>query len=100
MADTLVERLTGQAAATEVGVDVRVVITDRSLVIGDHEPALLEGYGTVPATWPRDLIADAVEGLRAWFHRLYTAPGTGDPRSPRLTITHRTGRARLVHPHP
>ena len=78
MADTLVERTTGQESATAVGVDVRVVITDRSLFAGDHEPALLEGYGTVPATWARDLVADATDGLRAWFHRLYTAPGTGD----------------------
>ncbi len=78
MADTLVERLTGQAAATDVGVDVRVVITDRALFAGDHEPALLEGHGIVPASWARDLVADAIEGLRAWFHRLYTAPGTGD----------------------
>ena len=78
MADTLVERLTGQESAEEVGVDVRVVITDRSLFAGDHEPAILEGYGTVPATWARDLIADATDTVRAWFHRLFTAPGAGE----------------------
>ena len=78
MADTLVERLTGQTHASDVGVDVRVVITDRALFAGDREPAILEGYGLVPADWARDLVADATEGLRAWFHRLYTAPGTGD----------------------
>ena len=78
MADTLVERVTGQAEADQVGLDVKVVITDRALFAGDHEPALLEGYGTVPATWARDLVADAVGAVRAWFHRLYTAPGTGD----------------------
>ena len=54
------------------------MITDRALFAGDHEPAHLEGYGTVPASWARDLVADATAGLRAWFRRLYTAPGTGD----------------------
>ena len=53
MADTLVERVTGQAAAGEVSVEVQVVMTDRTLLAGQEEPAYLHGYGVVPAAWAR-----------------------------------------------
>jgi hypothetical protein len=39
MADTLVERVTGQASAEGVPVEVQVVITDRALLAGDDTPA-------------------------------------------------------------
>ncbi len=58
MADTLVERVTGQATAEAVPVEVQVVITDRSLFTGafgaaaaDEASASVPGYGTVPAAW-------------------------------------------------
>ena len=76
MADTLVERVTGRATATEQPVEVRVVMTDRSLLRGDHEPAVLEGYGVVPAEWARHLVSGAADRGQAWARRLYTAPGT------------------------
>lgn len=62
MADTLVERVTGQTNADEVEVEVQVVISDQALFgdgdgdQGDETPAQLAGYGTVPAGWVRDLI--------------------------------------------
>jgi hypothetical protein len=56
MADTLVERVTGQARADAVGVSVQLIMTDRALFQGDAEPAHLVGYGTVPAQWARDLV--------------------------------------------
>ncbi|MCU1568630.1 MAG: hypothetical protein JWQ56_3567 [Pseudarthrobacter sp.] len=34
------------------GIDINLVITDRTLLQGDSEPARLTGYGTVPAPWP------------------------------------------------
>lgn len=77
MADTLVQRITGQAEATDVAVEVRLVMTDRALLDGDQEPAVLEGFGVVPAGWARDLVADAAGGLRARLRRLFTAPTTG-----------------------
>ena len=49
MADTLVERVTGQAIAPDVPVEVQVVITDRALLAGDDTPAHVPGYGPVPA---------------------------------------------------
>jgi hypothetical protein len=77
MADTLVARITGQAAAATVPVHVRLVMTDRTLLAGDAEPAHLVGYGTVPAGWARDLVATAADTGLAWLKRLYTAPGSG-----------------------
>ena len=38
MADTLVERATGQANAADVDVEVQVVMTDSTLLTDDHSP--------------------------------------------------------------
>ena len=56
MADTLVERITGQADAGQTRVEVQLVMTDRTLFDGDAEPALVPGYGPVPAQWARNLV--------------------------------------------
>ncbi len=101
MADTMVERITGQARAEQVPVEVQLVMTDRSLLAGDREPAYLAGYGVVPVLWARDLIrkatargtrkeengsaatpppeqAEQAEQARVWLRRLYTAPSSGE----------------------
>ena len=59
MADTLVQRVTGQATAHQVPVEVQLLITDRTLLgaPGPDEPAYFPGYGTVPGQWARDLVA-------------------------------------------
>ena len=102
MADAVVERTTGTASGVS-GVEIQLVMTDRTLFQGDSEPARLAGYGTVPAGWARNLThpeartragparartgtaTTANDGpslyrqeLKAWLRRLYTAPGTGD----------------------
>ncbi len=103
MADTLVERVTGQERAADVRVEIELVMTDRTLFKGDVEPAYLQGYGVVPAQIARDLIRNATRppGMEpsqdlggpestggsgtgggddkelVWLRRLYTAPGTG-----------------------
>lgn len=59
MADTLVERVTGQARAEDVRIEVQLVMTDRTLFQGDVEPAYLQGYGVVPAQIARDMMRDA-----------------------------------------
>ena len=56
MADTLVERVTGQESAEDVDVEVQVVITDEALFGDDETPGQVPGYGTVPAGWVRDLL--------------------------------------------
>ena len=87
MADTLVERVTGQSVADQVPVEVELVMSEASLLdphapAGD-EPALLIAAGVpgqpVPARWARQLAcgtARAVTGPR-WLRRLFTRPGTG-----------------------
>ncbi|MEY9777567.1 DUF222 domain-containing protein [Arthrobacter sp. MW3 TE3886] len=55
MADALVERTTGTPGGIR-GVEIQVIMTDRTLFQADSEPARLPGYGTVPAGWARTLI--------------------------------------------
>ena len=76
MADTLVERLTGQATASDVPVEVQLVMTDRALLAGAATPAHVPGYGPVPAGWARDLLAHTTPA-GVWIRRLFTHPGTG-----------------------
>ncbi|MGZ5418860.1 MAG: DUF222 domain-containing protein, partial [Nocardioides sp.] len=72
MADTLVERVTGQATATAVPVEVQLVMTDRTLLGDDHEPARLVGYGPLPAWLGRSLLAttgERADQAKAWVRR-------------------------------
>ncbi len=70
MADTFYQRLTGQTAAT-ADVEIQLVISERTLLRADPEPAHLIGYGAIPAFLARRLVRDS---HRAWIRRLYTAP--------------------------
>ncbi|MGP4032735.1 DUF222 domain-containing protein [Pseudarthrobacter sp. 1C304] len=92
-ADALVQQTTG-APGGITGIEIQLVMTDRTLLQADAEPARLPGYGIVPAGWARELLTsggtapepdtgantgtDPREDLRIWLRRLYTAPGTGD----------------------
>jgi hypothetical protein len=105
-ADTLVEWTTGTPGGIS-GIDVSLVMTDRTLLQADSEPARLPGYGIVPAEWARELLnpeqeqekapaqatapapaqttaqrdsaaKNAKNELNIWIRRLYTAPDTGD----------------------
>ncbi|MFP3702248.1 hypothetical protein SB758_42910, partial [Burkholderia sp. SIMBA_013] len=55
------ERVTGTPGGIS-GVDVQLVMTDRTLFRGDSEPARLKGYGTVPAGWARKLLQPSEPG--------------------------------------
>jgi Domain of unknown function (DUF222)/HNH endonuclease len=101
MADQLVECVTGTPGGY-TGIDLQLVMTDRTLLQGDSEPARLSGYGIVPGEWARkairgELMADAgsIGGeavgsapappglmespeLNVWLRRLYTAPSSGE----------------------
>ncbi|MET3923273.1 DUF222 domain-containing protein [Arthrobacter sp. UYEF20] len=55
MADALVERVTGTPGGI-TGVEIQLVMTDRTLFQGESEPARLPGYGIVPAAWARTLL--------------------------------------------
>ena len=91
MADAFVERLTGTPAGS-VAVDVQLIMTDRTLLRGESEPAYLPGYGCVPAQYARDLLRSSPgrcgtsrgnttdtrdAAAQVWLRRLYTAPDTG-----------------------
>src|SRR6478735_3411423 len=69
MADTLVERTTGTPGGIS-GIEIQLVMTDRTLFQGNSEPARLPGYGTVPAGWARSIINPSPGG------------STGSPRGP------------------
>lgn len=77
MADTLVERLTGQAAADGVPVTVSLVMSDATLLSSGHGAAVLDGYGTVPAQVARTLVANGLDADAAWLRRVYTDPRGG-----------------------
>ncbi len=87
MADTLVERVTGTPGGIS-GINLDLVMTDRTLFQGDSEPVRLQGYGIVPAEWARELLSGEQAGqdhsttpdkeLTVWLRRLYTAPATGE----------------------
>ena len=55
MSDALVERTTGTPGGI-TGIEIQLVMTDRTLLQGDSEPARLPGYGVVPAGWARELL--------------------------------------------
>ena len=79
MADTLFERVTGRAAEVADPVAVNLVIADETLLGADDSPAVVEGYGPIPAAVARGLVNAAVsdERSRATLKRLYRRPGTG-----------------------
>ncbi|MEV7131852.1 HNH endonuclease signature motif containing protein [Arthrobacter sp. NPDC093128] len=100
MADDLVERVTGTPGGI-AGIEIQLVMTDRTLFQGDGEPARLPVYGVVPGGWAREIIgrggsapstsgpgasapgafpsgAAGDKAFNTWIRRLYTAPATGE----------------------
>jgi hypothetical protein len=78
MADALVERTTGTPGGI-AGIELQLIMTDRTLLQADCEPARLPSYGTVPSGWARKILTpDENPTLNIWLRRLYTHPGTGD----------------------
>jgi hypothetical protein len=84
MADTIVERITGQKAATDVDVEVGIVIPLDLLTDPDSSATgEVVGHGPLPGGIVRDLLASTA-GKR-WWRRLFRHPtnGTlvgGDPK--------------------
>jgi hypothetical protein len=78
MGDLLVERVTGQATATDLRLEIAVVISASSLLGVDDQPAKLVGhkggdYGVLPAGLARQLaMSDS-----AWARRLVCDPADG-----------------------
>ncbi len=78
MADTLVERVTGQATADAVPVAVSLVVSDATLLGAGHEPGLVldaaGAGGAVPAQVARALVAGGLDAGAAWLRRVYADP--------------------------
>ena len=80
LADAFYRRITGRDVGAPVPVNVNLVMSDESLFAEGTEPAVLEGYGPIPAeiarrmTWAAVLDPDAEAAVR----RLYADPGTGN----------------------
>ncbi len=80
MTDTLVERVTGRAVAEPTPIALNVVLSERSLFGVDDSAADVHGYGPIPATVARLLVADSVspEGDTAsTMRKLYARPSDG-----------------------
>lgn len=90
MADLLADRLLGRGEGIDPGgLDIGVIITDRSLLAPTHaDAATIEGYGTVPYEQIRDALRTAMEAaddsehvdhaLGVTLRRLYTHPTCGE----------------------
>lgn len=77
MADRAVELLTGQATPDAVPVTVDVMIPDTSMLGIDDDPAIVPGYGPIPAAIAVALLLTAQEQGLAMLRRLYTHPQHG-----------------------
>jgi hypothetical protein len=74
MADTLVERLTGQASADTTNIETQLTMPVAALLDPDDPaPADLAGHGPIPAWLAHDLLHGPG---RKWWRRLFTAPTT------------------------
>ena len=79
MADTLVERVMGRPAEQPESVALHLVMSDQALWGRDNAPAVLDGYGPIPASLAQRLVRDAVVDERslATLRRLYRHPKSG-----------------------
>lgn len=74
MVQTLVERVTGQSYADDIGVEVNLVMDAKTLVAGGDTPVELEGYGPICPDVADEIIARAPT---ASIRRLLTDPVDG-----------------------
>ncbi len=60
-----------------VNIDIQLVMTDSTLLGRDLEPAVLAGYGPIPADLARRIVRTAPPQAKTFIRRLFTHPGTG-----------------------
>lgn len=73
MADTLVERATGQTTAPAIPVEVQLVMSDEALFSEeDDTPAWLAGHGPIPADIAKQWLSDP--DAQVFLRRIFTRP--------------------------
>lgn len=77
MADTLVERITGQSKATDVDVEVRITVTPDTLADDDDGPGDVDGFGPAPADIVRDILGFAGTSTAGEAEETADVRGTG-----------------------
>jgi Domain of unknown function (DUF222) len=79
MADTLVQRVTGRPAGVPEPIAVNLVVSDATLLGDEDAPAVVHGYGPIPAAVACRLVHAAATDSRskATLQRLYRRPATG-----------------------
>jgi hypothetical protein len=91
MCDLFVERVTGQAKATDLRLEVGVVVATSSLLGCDDQPGKLVGHrGGDHGTLPAELVRELATSDSAWWRRLVCDPVDGtllqmDPTRRRFT---------------
>jgi hypothetical protein len=73
-AAVLVERITGRRPAAPADLEIELVMTDKTLLGDSQEPALIPGFGPLPADEARRMVLKAA---KAWVRRLFTHPESG-----------------------
>jgi hypothetical protein len=77
-ADLLVERVTGRSEADPSPVELQVTMQAKTLLGEEHTPAVVGGYGAVPAGWALDLLARTMDaGTHVYLRRILTDPVDG-----------------------
>lgn len=71
MCDEFVQRVTGLKTATDVNIEIGLVMTVGNLLDIDDNPVAIPGFGPIPAALARRIICS---GGQAWIRRLYTDP--------------------------
>lgn len=83
MADLLLQRLTGQSSTAAVPISVDLIVSDATLLGSGVEPAVVPGYGPVPAQVAREMVTTSLDSgehaagvptLPTWLRRVYTNP--------------------------
>jgi hypothetical protein len=84
MADTMVERLTGQQTAAAVPVEIGLTISLDTLTGADQSPAWLAGHGPLPAAYARALAHGHGDPDPIGSDRITATPGVGGFGDPDL----------------
>jgi hypothetical protein len=81
MADTLVERLTGQTTAGDLNVELQIMMPLEALIDPhSNKPVTIPGYGPLPLDLARNILITST-GRKHW-RRLFTAPKPGNGPGP------------------